>query len=108
MIIPIVKIPASIAEGLSIYTDLFGRSETIDHIHQYSVDHKQSEMPAMRAFFTFPPTRSTESHGRSTNTLEPPAISARSKNEFPPKQERRITAFNQSCHYHIAIGMPYS
>ena len=27
-----------------------------------SVDHKQSETPAMRTFFTFPPTRSTEGH----------------------------------------------
>ncbi len=35
MIIPIVKIPASIADGLSIYRNLFPRRETYEHIQQY-------------------------------------------------------------------------
>ena len=48
MIIPIVKIPASIAEGLSIYTDLFGRSETIDHIHQYCTGLVVLEKPSIK------------------------------------------------------------
>ena len=77
-------------------------------LNPYSVDRKQSETPAMRAFFTFPPTWSTEGHGWSTSTLEAPVISARSNDEFPPKQEPRITAFNQSYHYQIAIRTPYS
>ena len=76
--------------------------------NQLSVDHKQNEIPAMRAFFTFPPTRSTDGHGGSTITLEVRAISARSNDEFPPKQERRITTFNQSYHLQIAVSTPYS
>ena len=35
MIIPIVSIPASIADGLSGYEDLFPRSETFQHIQEY-------------------------------------------------------------------------
>ena len=35
MIVPIVKIPSSIALGLSIYKSLFPRSETYQHIQQY-------------------------------------------------------------------------
>ena len=76
--------------------------------NEISVDHKQSETLAMRAFFTFPPTRSTEGHGGSTITLEARAISACSNDEFPPKQERRIKAFNQSYHFQIAARTPYS
>ena len=34
MIIPIVSIPSSIAEGLSSYEDLFPRRETFEHIQQ--------------------------------------------------------------------------
>ena len=48
MIIPIVKIPDSIVSGLSIYTDLFPRSETIEHIHQYCTGLVVLEKPSIK------------------------------------------------------------
>ncbi len=35
MIVPIVKIPATIADGLHIYRNLFPRSEMYRHIEEY-------------------------------------------------------------------------
>ena len=48
MIIPIVKIPASIADGLSIYRNLFPRSETYHHIEQYCTGLVVLEKPSIQ------------------------------------------------------------
>jgi hypothetical protein len=47
MIIPIVSIPLSIAEGLSCYEDLFPRSETFEHIQQYCTGMVVLEKPSI-------------------------------------------------------------
>ncbi len=47
MIIPIVSIPMSIAEGLSSYEDLFPRSETFEHIQQYCTGMVVLEKPSI-------------------------------------------------------------
>ena len=48
MIIPIVKIPDSIADGLSIYESLFPRSETYQHIQQYCTGLVILEKPSIK------------------------------------------------------------
>jgi SRSO17 transposase len=47
MIIPIVSIPVSIADGLSFYEDLFPRSETFEHIQQYCTGVVVLEKPSI-------------------------------------------------------------
>jgi hypothetical protein len=48
MIIPIVSIPASIAEGLSSYEDLFPRSETFQHIGEYCTGMVVLQKPSIQ------------------------------------------------------------
>lgn len=48
MIIPIVSIPVSIAEGLWGYEDLFPRSETFQHIGEYCTGLVVLEKPSIR------------------------------------------------------------
>ena len=48
MTIPIVKIPDSIANGLSIYTDLLGRRETIEDIEQYCTGLVVLDKPSIK------------------------------------------------------------
>lgn len=48
MIIPIVSIPVSIAEGLFGYEDLFPRSETFQHIGEYCTGLVVLEKPSIR------------------------------------------------------------
>ncbi|MCZ6677994.1 MAG: hypothetical protein O7E52_12165, partial [Candidatus Poribacteria bacterium] len=65
MIVPIVKIPASIADGLSIYRGLFPRRETYDHIQQYCTGLVVLEKPSIKratALTGFPSVTTTVRH----------------------------------------------
>jgi len=48
MIIPIVSIPSSIANGLAGYKDLFARSETFQHIQEYCTGITVLEKPSIQ------------------------------------------------------------
>jgi len=48
MIVPIVKIPAAIADGLSIYRNLFPRSETYRHIEEYCTGLVVLDKPSVK------------------------------------------------------------
>ena len=48
MIVPIVQIPKSIADGLSIYKPLFPRCETYTHIEQYCTGLVVLEKPSIQ------------------------------------------------------------
>jgi len=48
MIVPIVKIPAAIANGLSIYRSLFPRSETYRHIEEYCTGLVVLDKPSIK------------------------------------------------------------
>lgn len=48
MILPIVSIPPSIANGLAVYEDLFPRSETFQHIKEYCTGLVVLERPSIR------------------------------------------------------------
>ena len=48
MIIPIVSIPPSIANGLKHYKDLFPRSETFQHIQEYCTGMVVLDKPSIK------------------------------------------------------------
>ena len=48
MIVPIVKIPKAIADGLSIYRNLFPRSETYRHIEEYCTGLVVLDKPSVK------------------------------------------------------------
>jgi len=51
MIVPIVKIPKAIADGLSIYRNLFPRSETYRHIEEYCTGLVVLDKPSVKPIF---------------------------------------------------------
>jgi hypothetical protein len=48
MILPIMAIPPSIAQGVSCYSDIFPRSETFQHIQEYCTGLVVLERPSIR------------------------------------------------------------
>ncbi len=48
MIVPIVSIPASVANGLAGYKDLFPRSETFQHIQEYCTGIIMLDRPSIQ------------------------------------------------------------
>lgn len=94
MIVPIVKIPTSIANGLLIYRSLFPRSETYQHIQQYCTGLVVLEKPSiarMADCFVDGPSQSSLNKAITTAPWSEQAVNHKRLESIVPHHQNGLT-----------------
>ena len=97
MIIPIVKIPASIADGLSIYRNLFPRRETYEHIQQYCTGLVVLDKPSilrMSQCLVNGPCQSSLNKAITSSPWSEPAVNDRRIESVAPYHQTGLTVLS--------------